>query len=96
MLWHWTLRWIPAGCCAGLPSSCSPSGSHHQWSRRDPLFRRSVCAAGQPACIQVSRRFGLSVNDRKLPALTGRSGTQRTRPLRPELAAPLGVCRHPR
>jgi hypothetical protein len=41
---------------------------------------------------QVSRRIGLSASDREFPALTGRSGTQRARwPLRPELAALLGV-----
>jgi hypothetical protein len=48
----------------------------------DPLLRRSVCAAGQPACPQVSRCIGLSGSDRKFPALTGRSGTQRARRLR--------------
>jgi hypothetical protein len=59
---------------------------------RDRLLRRSVCAAGQPACSQVSRCRGLSGSDRKFPALTGRSGTQRARrPLRPELEALLGV-----
>ena len=35
---------------------------------------------------------GLSGSDRNYSLLTGRSGTQRARPLRPELAAPLGVC----
>src|SRR6185437_3224593 len=45
----------------------------------DPLLRRSVCAAGQPACPQVSRYLGLSGSNRKFPALTGRSGTQRAR-----------------
>ena len=44
-------------------------------------LRRSVCAAGQPARPQVSRRIGLSVSDRKYPPLTGRSGTQRARGL---------------
>ena len=59
----------------------------------DPLLRRSVCAAGQPARPQVSRCTGLSGSDHEFPALTGRSGTQRARwPLRPELAALLGVC----
>jgi hypothetical protein len=57
---------------------------------RDPLLRRSVCAVGQPAHIQVSRCVRLSESDRDFPALTGRSGTQRARPLRPELAAVLG------
>ena len=51
------------------------SGCEHQ-------LRRSVCAAGQPACPQVSRYIGLSTTDRKYPALTGRSGTQRARRLR--------------
>ena len=48
----------------------------------EPLLRRSVCAAGQPACSQVRRRIGLSGSDREFPALTGRSGTQRARRLR--------------
>jgi hypothetical protein len=47
----------------------------------DPLLRRSVCAAGQPARPQVSRRIGLSASDRKYPPSTGRSGTQRARGL---------------
>ena len=72
------------------------AGRPHQRLRGpagDPLFRRPVCESGQPACPQVSRCTGLSRSDRKYPALTGRSGTQRARrPLRPELAAPLGVC----
>jgi len=46
---------------------------------RDPLLRRSVCAAGQPACSQVRRRVRLSASGRDFPALTGRSGTQRAR-----------------
>jgi hypothetical protein len=48
----------------------------------DPLLRRSVCAAGQPACPQLGRCTGLSASDREFPALTGRSGTQRARRLR--------------
>ena len=48
---------------------------------RDPLLRRSVCAAGQPASSQVSQRIGLAESDRKFPPLTGRSGTQRARGL---------------
>jgi len=47
-------------------------------------------AFGQPAGTQVSRCQRLSGSDPKFPALTGRSGTQRARPLRPELAAVLG------
>jgi uncharacterized protein len=42
---------------------------------RDLVLRRSVCAAGQPACTQVSWCIGLSGSDRDFPALTGRSGT---------------------
>jgi integrase len=49
---------------------------------RDPLLRRSVCAAGQPAYSLVSRRIGLPVSDRKFPPLTSRSGTQRACRLR--------------
>ena len=54
--------------------------------RSDPLLRRSVCAAGQPACPQVSGGIGLSGSGREFPALTGRSGTQRARPLRSRTA----------
>ena len=50
-------------------------------------LRRSVSAAGQPACPQVSRCTGLSASDRKYPALTGRSGTQRARRLRLRMTA---------
>jgi hypothetical protein len=49
---------------------------------RDPLLRRSVCAAGQPARPQVSQPIGLSGSDREFPVLTGRSGTQRARRIR--------------
>jgi len=42
--------------------------------RKDPLLRRSVCAAGQPACPQVSRGTQLSVSDREFPPLTGPIG----------------------
>jgi len=42
-------------------------------------LRRPVCAAGQPARSQVSRRGGLCRSDREFPALTSRSGTQRAR-----------------
>ena len=41
---------------------------------RDRLPERPVCAAGQPACRQMSRRVGLSGSDREFPVLTGRSG----------------------
>jgi len=47
--------------------------------RVDPLLRRSLCAAGQPASSLVRRRIGLSASDRKFPPLTARSGT----PMRP-------------
>jgi hypothetical protein len=47
----------------------------------DRLLGRSVCAAGRPACSQVSRCIGLSGCDREFPALTGRSGLQRARVL---------------
>ena len=46
---------------------------------RDPLLRRPVCAAGQPAHPQVSQRIGLPGSDHNFPVLTGRSGTQRAR-----------------
>ena len=46
---------------------------------RDPLLRRPVCAASQPAFIQVSRSIGLSGSDREFPLLTGRSGMRRAR-----------------
>jgi len=58
-------------------SNCNPNCNPVLW--RDPLLRRSVCAAGQPAHPQVSGCMGLSVSDRDFPALTGRSGTQRAR-----------------
>jgi hypothetical protein len=45
----------------------------------DPLLGRSVCAAGQPACTQVSRCIGLSGSDREFPRFAARSGTQRAR-----------------
>jgi hypothetical protein len=64
----------------------------------DPLFRRSVCAAGQPAYPQVRRRIGRSGSDREFPSLTGRSGTQRhvvcSGARRPAARRP-GPCRHP-
>jgi hypothetical protein len=72
-----------------LPSGL-PSRSSRSPSRGDPLLRRSVGASGRPAGTQVSRCIGLSGSDRNFPVLTGRSGTQRARPLRPQLAAPLG------
>ena len=61
---------------------CASVGGDHQ-------LRRSVCAAGQPACPQVSRSTGLSGSDRDFPALTGRSGTQRAR--RPRLRTIAGT-----
>ena len=47
----------------------------------DPLLRRPVCAAGQPAFTHVSRYAALSGSDREYRTLTGRSGTQRARRL---------------
>ena len=41
----------------------------------ETLLRRSVCAAGRPACPQVSRDIWLSGSDLQCPALTSRSGT---------------------
>jgi hypothetical protein len=83
---------VPPGCprASGVSRGCSSTWLP-AWLPRpdrdadDPPLRRSVCAAGQPACPQVSRCSRLSGSDRKFPALTGRSGTQRARqPLRPE------------
>jgi hypothetical protein len=51
----------------------------------------SVCAAGQPAYSLVRRRIELSASARKFPPLTGRSGTQRARHLRPRTAADTSV-----
>jgi hypothetical protein len=59
--------------------------------RQDHQLRRPVYAAGQPICPQVCRCVGSPRSERELLALTGRSGTQRARPLRPELAALPGV-----
>jgi hypothetical protein len=57
----------------------------------DRLLRRTLARLRRPVDPQVSRHTGLAGSDREFPALTGRSGTQRARPLHPELAAPLGV-----
>ena len=62
------------------PRRCSPSPQVSPQTG-DPLLRRSVCAAGRPACTQVSRCIGLSGSDREFPPLAGRSGTQRARHL---------------
>ena len=65
----------------------------------DPLLRRSLCAAGQPACPQVSRGVRLSGSDRDFPALTCRSdatGTAsdlRTRRCAPVRSAPSRMLR---
>ena len=56
-----------------------PGGKEAVGFRPDPLLRRSVCAAGQPARPQVSQCVRLSGSDREFPGLTGRSGTQRAR-----------------
>jgi hypothetical protein len=47
--------------------------------RQDHQRRRSVCAAGRPAFMQVSRCIGLSGSDCKFPALTGLIGLIGTR-----------------
>jgi hypothetical protein len=70
------------GCCWWRSLAIdggSGTSRGHGYRMIDPLLRRSVCAAGQPACPQVSRCTGLSASDRDFPALTGRSGTQRAR-----------------
>ena len=63
----------------GSPQSSAQHSAMESRTSRDPLLRRSVCAAGQPACSQVRRRIRVSASDRKSPPLTGRSGTQRAR-----------------
>ena len=91
--------WSPRRRLATLPSelpgsslvACRPAGHRQARGIRvlsletgsDHQLGRSVCVAGRPACPQVSRCIGLSGSDRKFPALTGRSGTQRARRLRP-------------
>jgi hypothetical protein len=49
-------------------------GHPARWLRfwlHDPLLRRSVCAAGQPAFLHVSRYIQMSGSDREFPSLTG-------------------------
>ena len=79
-------RW-PAACFI----LCTTGGSGGLHRARglgpDPLLRRSVRAAGRPACTQVRWCTGLSGSDRKFPALTSRSGTQRARRLRSRTTA---------
>jgi len=55
-------------------SGRSPPGGRREAFAFGPdlLLRRSFCAAGQPACTQVSRCMRLSGSDREFPALTGR------------------------
>ena len=68
-----------------MPARATPVRWHQSWlpskdvehALEDPLIRRPVCAAGQPACSQVRRRIRVSASDRKSSPLTGRSGTQR-------------------
>jgi hypothetical protein len=70
------------GCCWWRSSAIDGgSGTSRGHGNRmiDPLLRRSVCAAGQPALPQVSRGIGLPPGDHEYPLLTGRSGTQRAR-----------------
>jgi hypothetical protein len=73
---------LPEGRCttpgAAESQSTPTAGSYSSTpadEQPDPLRRMPVCAAGQPARLQVSRCIGLSVSDRELPPLTGRSGT---------------------
>ena len=79
-------RW-PAACFI----LCTTGGSGGLHRARglgpDPLLRRLVRAAGRPACTQVRWCTGLSGSDRKFPALTSRSGTQRARRLRSRTTA---------
>ena len=67
------------GALPALGQPKTPATIPHSHRRGKEFRHRSVCAAGQPACTQVSRCTGLSGSDRKFPALTGRSGTQRAR-----------------
>ena len=63
-----------AGCCwwrSLAIDGSSGTSRGHGYRMIDPLLTRSVCAAGQPACTQVSRYTGLSGSDREFPALTG-------------------------
>jgi len=94
---------VPPGCprASGASRGCS-SVWLPAWLPRpycdadDPLLRRSVCAADQPSCPQVSRCIRLSGSDRKFPALTGRSGTQRARqPFVPNRGAAGYLVRQP-
>ena len=59
---------------SSLLKNMAPCRIHTRCPSDDQLGR-SVCAAGQPACTQVSRCIWLSGSDRMYPALTGRSGT---------------------
>jgi hypothetical protein len=86
VLYPWEYRGTPRPATLAprpgtWPWRCRPPASGGVMKlARDPLLRRSVCAAGQPACPQVSRGIGLSGSDREFPALTGRSGTSSTVP----------------
>jgi hypothetical protein len=92
--WVRDLGLVSLGCPreSGLSQGCSSVWlpAWLPWpnrAARDPMLRKSVCATGQPARPQVSRCVGLSASDRKYPALTGRSGTQRARRLRLRMTA---------
>ena len=72
------------------PHGSTPCGTRTAWpssrnyyplsgARHDPLLRRPVCAAGQPARPQVGRFIGLPASDREYPIMTVRSGMQRAR-----------------
>src|SRR6476620_12213614 len=89
----WRVEWHPARATVCLQVLRGAKMSAPGRIRtRHPLLRRSVCAAGQPACPQVSRCTGLSGSDRKFPVLTGRSDTPGHGGLFVRnLAAPVGV-----
>lgn len=71
----------PNAAGAVVPADKHPARARHAVSlpTYDLLPRRSVCAAGQPACTQVSRCTGPSGSDREFPPLTGRPGTRHFR-----------------
>ena len=74
------------GALPALGQQKTPATIPHSHRRGKEFRHRSVCAAGQPAYLQMRRRIGLSASDRKFPPLTGRLGTQRARRLRSRTA----------
>ena len=66
------------GALPALGQPKTPATIPHSDRLGKEFRHRSVCGAGQPAGPQVSRCIGFS-GDRKFPALTVRSGTQRAR-----------------